>query len=135
LPNILRATLEANIPDVAARQAAFDKLAELLMKESGVIRPFFPLTRKGAYRLMYNAYDPKTGTFESYTEYFDSPTLVRKAADAVLAYNANNAAMQARVDREVARKQSAGEPAVSRANIIKAMTAPKAKHDFYTAGL
>ena len=125
LPNILRATLEANIPDVAARQAAFDKLAELLMKESGVIRPFFPLTRKGAYRLMYNAYDPKTGTFESYTEYFDSPTLVRKAADAVLAYNANNAAMQARVDREVARKQSAGEPAVSRANIIKAMTAPK----------
>ena len=125
LPNILRATLEANIPDVAARQAAFDKLAELLMKESGVIRPFFPLTRKGAYRLMYNAYDPKTGTFESYTEYFDSPTLVRKAADAVLAYNANNAAMQARVDREVARKQAAGEPAVSRANIIKAMTAPK----------
>ena len=125
LPNILRATLEANIPDVAARQAAFDKLAELLMKESGVIRPFFPLTRKGAYRLMYNAYDPKTGTFESYTEYFDSPTLVRKAADAVLAYNTNNAAMQARVDREVARKQAAGEPAVSRANIIKAMTAPK----------
>jgi hypothetical protein len=75
----LDARLAATIPDAAVRKTAFARLRELLEKDSGVIRPYFPLQRKGNYRLVYTAPDPDTGQPELYVEYY--PTL-RKAQQA-----------------------------------------------------
>jgi len=75
----LDARLEASIPDAEARKTAFARLRELLQKDSGIITPYFPLQRKGNYRLSYNAPDPDTGQPETFVEYY--PTL-RKAQQA-----------------------------------------------------
>jgi hypothetical protein len=75
----LDARLEATIPDAEARKTAFARLRELLQKDSGIITPYFPLQRKGGYRLAYNALDPITGGEERFVEYY--PTL-RKAQQA-----------------------------------------------------
>ena len=75
----LDARLEASIPDAEARKTAFARLRELLQKDSGIITPYFPLQRKGNYRLSYNAPDPDTGQPELFVEYY--PTL-RKAQQA-----------------------------------------------------
>ena len=78
----LDARLEATIPDAEVKKNAFEQLRQLLQKDTGVIRPYFPLMRKGTYRLAYTALDPlnpenKVG--ERFVEYY--PTL-RKAEQA-----------------------------------------------------
>jgi hypothetical protein len=75
----LDARLEATITDPDARKTAFARLRELLQKDSGIITPYFPLQRKGNYRLAYTAPDPDTGQPELFVEYY--PTL-RKAQQA-----------------------------------------------------
>ena len=75
----LDARLEATITDPDARKTAFARLRELLQKDSGIITPYFPLQRKGNYRLAYIAPDPDTGQPELFVEYY--PTL-RKAQQA-----------------------------------------------------
>ena len=75
----LDARLEATIPDAEVKQNAFEKLRQLLQKDTGVIRPYFPLQRKGNYRLAYTAPDPDSGRPELFVEYY--PTL-RKAEQA-----------------------------------------------------
>jgi len=78
----LELRLETTLPDGEARVSSMKKLAELLQKESGVIRPYFPLTRKGNYRLVYTGPDllnPQNAAGERYIEYY--PTL-RKAEQA-----------------------------------------------------
>lgn len=75
----LDARLEATIPDAEARKTAFARLRELLQKDSGIITPYFPLQRKGNYRLAYTAPDLDTGQPELFVEYY--PTL-RKAQQA-----------------------------------------------------
>jgi len=78
----LETRLELTMPDAATRTSAMQKLTETLRSQGGIIRPYFPLTRKGKYRLAYTAPDPlnpdnKTG--ERFIEYY--PTL-RKAQQA-----------------------------------------------------
>ena len=50
----LDARLDATIPDAEVKKNAFEALRKLLQADSGVIRPYFPLQRKGEYRLVYN---------------------------------------------------------------------------------
>ena len=75
----LDARLDATIPDAEAKKSAFEALRKLLQADSGIIRPYFPLQRKGGYRLVYNAPDPDKGNMEQFVEYY--PTL-RKAEQA-----------------------------------------------------
>ena len=72
----LDARLEATIPDAEVKKNAFEQLRQLLQQDTGVIRPYFPLQRKGNYRLVYTAPDPDNGRPELFVEYY--PTL-RKA--------------------------------------------------------
>ena len=75
----LDARLDATIPDAEAKRNAFEQLRKLLQADTGVIRPYFPLQRKGTYRLAYTAPDPDNGRTELFVEYY--PTL-RKAEQA-----------------------------------------------------
>ena len=75
----LETRLELTMPDAATRTSAMQKLTETLRSQGGIIRPYFPLTRKGKYRLAYTAPDPATGQPEAFVEYY--PTL-RKAQQA-----------------------------------------------------
>jgi len=78
----LETRLEATMPEGEARVSSMKRLAEVLQKESGVIRPYFPLTRKGDYRLSYTGPDllnPQNKAGERYVEYY--PTL-KKAEQA-----------------------------------------------------
>ena len=75
----LDARLDATIPDAEAKKNAFEQLRKLLQADTGVIRPYFPLMRKGTYRLAYTASDPDSGRTELFVEYY--PTL-RKAEQA-----------------------------------------------------
>ena len=72
----LRARLEATIKDPTTRASAFEKLQEILMKESGIIRPYFPLMRKGKHRLQYTALNEK-GQPDVVVEYYQN----RKSLD------------------------------------------------------
>ena len=78
----LEVRLELTMPDAATRKSAMQKLTETLQSQGGIIRPYFPLTRKGKYRLAYTAPDPlnpDNTTGERFVEYY--PTL-RKAQQA-----------------------------------------------------
>jgi hypothetical protein len=75
----LDSRLDATIPDAEVKRNAFEKLRQLLQQDTGVIRPYFPLMRKGNYRLAYKARDVDTGQVEQFVEYY--PTL-RKAEQA-----------------------------------------------------
>ena len=75
----LDARLDATIPDAEVKKNAFEQLRKLLQADTGVIRPYFPLQRKGTYRLAYTAPDPDSGRTELFVEYY--PTL-RKAEQA-----------------------------------------------------
>ena len=78
----LEVRLELTMPDAATRKSAMQKLTETLQAQGGIIRPYFPLTRKGKYRLAYTAPDPlnpDNTTGERFVEYY--PTL-RKAQQA-----------------------------------------------------
>ena len=80
----LEARLEATMPDGEARISSMKKLTELLQKESGVIRPYFPLTRKGNYRLVYTGPDllnPQNKAGERYIEYYPTRRKAEKAAE------------------------------------------------------
>ena len=88
----LRARIESISDDAEVRRTAFDKLSELLLKDSGLIRPYFPLMRKGSYRLSYTAIDPKGSSqngpqIDRYVEYFPSKAALREAEQKVIAYN------------------------------------------------
>ena len=72
----LRARLEATIKDPTTRASAFEKLQEILMKESGIIRPYFPLMRKGKHRLQYTALN-ENGQPDVVVEYYQN----RRALD------------------------------------------------------
>jgi hypothetical protein len=82
----LEARLEATISDPTLRQNAFESLRKILQKDSGVIRPYFPLMRKGKYRLAYNFID-EDGRSERAVEYFPTLRKAEQASDMVLEYN------------------------------------------------
>ena len=67
----LRARLDATISDDAVRASAFEKLQDILMKESGIIRPYFPLMRKGKHRLQYTFLNEQ-GQPEVAVEYYQN---------------------------------------------------------------
>jgi hypothetical protein len=67
----LRARLEATIGDGQVRASAFEKLQDILMKESGIIKPYFPLMRKGKHRLQYTALNEQ-GQPEVFVEYYQN---------------------------------------------------------------
>ena len=67
----LRARLEATIPDAVVRATAFEKLQDILLEQSGIIRPYFPLMRKGKHRLQYYLEDAN-GQEEVVVQYFKS---------------------------------------------------------------
>ncbi|MBP04312.1 MAG: hypothetical protein CMA72_05965 [Euryarchaeota archaeon] len=74
----LRARLEATISDPKTRASAFEKLSEILMKESGIIKPYFPLMRKGKHRLQYSFLNEE-GQPEIAVEYYQNRRQLDKA--------------------------------------------------------
>ena len=72
--------LKATIPNLEQRKSAMAKIQEMMQKQSGTITPYFPLMRKGAYRLTYTASDPNTGRPERFVEYYPTE---RKATQAL----------------------------------------------------
>lgn len=82
----LDARLEATIPDQQVRKAAFARLRELLQKDSGVITPYFPLQRKGDFRLAYTAADPNTGVDDRFVEYYPTLRKAQQARDMLAKY-------------------------------------------------
>ena len=74
----LRARLEASISDPKTRATAFEKLSDILMKESGIIKPYFPLMRKGKHRLQYSFLNEK-GQPEIAVEYYQNRKQLDKA--------------------------------------------------------
>ena len=89
----LKKRIESISDDAAVRQTAFDKLSELLLKDSGIITPYFPLMRKGSYRLSYTAIDPEGSAsggpqVDRYVEYFASKNDMIEAKQKVKDYNA-----------------------------------------------
>ena len=72
--------LKATIPNIEQRKSAMARIQEVMQKQSGVITPYFPLMRKGAYRLTYQAADPDTGRPERFVEYYPTE---RKATQAL----------------------------------------------------
>ena len=94
----LESRLEATISDPTLRQNAFESLRKTLQKDSGIIRPYFPLMRKGKYRLAYNALD-QDGRLESYVEYYPTLRKAEQAAGMVRKYNKD----------EVAKAEAKGE--------------------------
>ena len=83
----LRARLEATISDPTTRASAFEKLSDILMKESGIIRPYFPLMRKGKHRLQYTALG-ENGQPEVFVEYYQNRRSLDKAFKAATAASA-----------------------------------------------
>ena len=77
----LDARLKATIPDAQVQKTAFRRIQEILQKESGIITPYFPLTRKGNYRLAYVAPNQKTGQPDQYVEYYTTLKKAQKAAE------------------------------------------------------
>ena len=61
------------------QKSAFKKLQEILQKESGIISPYFPLMRKGRFRLQYTAPSPQTGQPEVFVEYYETLRQAEKA--------------------------------------------------------
>ena len=89
----LKKRIESISDDAAVRKTAFDKLSELLLKDSGIITPYFPLMRKGSYRLSYTAIDPEGSAsggpqVDRYVEYFASRNDMIEAKQKVKDYNA-----------------------------------------------
>ena len=78
----LDARLKATIPDPEMQKSAFKKLKEILQKDSGVISPYFPLMRKGNFRLTYTATSPQTGQPEVFVEYYETLRQAEKAEQA-----------------------------------------------------
>ena len=78
----LDARLKATIPDPEMQKSAFKKLQEILQKESGIISPYFPLMRKGSFRLQYTAPSPQTGQPEVFVEYYETLRQAEKAEQA-----------------------------------------------------
>ena len=74
----LRSRLEASIADPKTRATAFEKLSEILMKESGIIKPYFPLMRKGKHRLQYSFLNEE-GQPEIAVEYYQNRRQLDKA--------------------------------------------------------
>ncbi len=74
----LRARLEASIADPKTRATAFEKLSDILMKESGIIKPYFPLMRKGKHRLQYTFLNEE-GQPEIAVEYYQNRRQLDKA--------------------------------------------------------
>ena len=89
----LKKRIESISDDAAVRKTAFDKLSELLLKDSGMIMPYFPLMRKGSYRLSYTAIDPEGSAsggpqVDRYVEYFATKNQMIEAKQKVKDYNA-----------------------------------------------
>tara|TARA_R110000765_G_scaffold227473_5_gene331342 strand:+ start:32 stop:2863 length:2832 start_codon:yes stop_codon:yes gene_type:complete len=83
----LRARLEATISDPTTRASAFEKLSDILMKESGIIRPYFPLMRKGKHRLQYTFLNEQ-GQPEVAVEYYQNRRALDNAFKAATAESA-----------------------------------------------
>jgi len=79
----IKARIDAMGVDSATKRTAFEKLADLLHAESGVIRPYFRLNRDGDFRLQYVAPDPLTGNDEVFTERYDSERKLLQAQENV----------------------------------------------------
>jgi hypothetical protein len=88
----LDARLDATIPDAEVKKNAFEKLRQLLQKDTGVIRPYFPLMRKGTYRLAYTALDPlnpENPVGERFVEYYPNLRKAEQARAKVLSLGGN----------------------------------------------
>jgi len=101
----LRARLEASIADPKTRATAFEKLSDILMKESGIIKPYFPLMRKGKHRLQYVFID-ENGRRETAVEYYQNRRQLDKAfklAEQNIAVNVAAGKLEASVKPEYTR--------------------------------
>ena len=91
----LRDRINSISDDAEVRRTAFDRLSELLLKDSGLITPYFPLMRKGSYRVSYTAIDPQDQDpdakpqVDRFVEYFPTKIAAMEAVQKVKDYNKN----------------------------------------------
>ncbi len=89
----LRDRINSISDDAEVRRTAFDRLSELLLKDSGLITPYFPLMRKGSYRVSYTAIDPQDQDpdakpqVDRFVEYFPTKIAAMEAVQKVKNYN------------------------------------------------
>jgi hypothetical protein len=89
----LRDRINSISDDAEVRRTAFDRLSELLLKDSGLITPYFPLMRKGSYRVSYTAIDPQDQDpdakpqVDRFVEYFPTKIAAMEAVQKVKDYN------------------------------------------------
>ena len=89
----LRERINSISDDAEVRRTAFDRLSELLLKDSGLVTPYFPLMRKGSYRVSYTAIDPQDQDpdakpqVDRFVEYFPTKIAAMAAVQKVKDYN------------------------------------------------
>jgi hypothetical protein len=86
--------LQGRIDETLTDEAAIKELKhEIYVKlfKSGKIDPFFPLTRKGPYKLFYHAADPRTNSKSSpYVEHFETSRERDRVEKELIAAGATN---------------------------------------------
>jgi len=87
----IKARLDSLGVDVATQRTAFEKLADLMHAQGGVIRPYFKLSRGGDFRLAYSAPDPlrDDNGIELFAEYYHSEKDMMQAEQNVRKYLAD----------------------------------------------
>ena len=78
IKRVLETRLKETIDPTKVKKTIYDEIYKKLF-ESGVIDPYFPLTRSGKYWLSYNAIDGRTGKKERFVEAYESKSERRKA--------------------------------------------------------
>ena len=87
----IKARIDSLGVDQATQRTAFEKLAELMHAQGGVIRPYFKLSRGGDFRLAYSAPDPlrDDNGIELFAEYYHSEKDMMQAEQNVRKYLAD----------------------------------------------
>ena len=78
IERVLKTRIKETIDPTKSKTTVFDEMYKKLF-ESGVIDPYFPLTRSGKYWLSYNAIDGRTGKRELFVEAYESKPERNKA--------------------------------------------------------
>ncbi len=78
IERVLKTRIKETIDPTESKTTVYDEIYKKLF-ESGVIDPYFPLTRSGKYWLSYNAIDERTGNLEKFVEAFESDSARKKA--------------------------------------------------------
>jgi len=78
IKRVLETRIKETIDPTKAKTTVYDEIYKKLF-ESGVIDPYFPLTRSGKFWLSYNAIDERTGNLEKFVEAFESNSARKKA--------------------------------------------------------